>query len=145
LSLSVAESCTGGLISHGITEVPGASSFFRMGVVAYSDDAKVRTLGVCESTLSRFGAVSEGVAGEMARGVAVAGGSDYGIGVTGIAGPGGGTAEKPVGTVYIGLYRSGRFAERVECFHFDGTRSEIKERASSEAIRMLIDSLSSRK
>jgi nicotinamide-nucleotide amidase len=103
LSLAVAESCTGGLIGHRITDVPGSSEYFRLGVVAYENDMKVRTLGVAPGTLERHGAVSEETVREMARGVRAVSGADVGIATSGIAGPGGGTGEKPVGTVCIGL------------------------------------------
>ena len=143
-TLSVAESCTGGLISHRITEVPGASGYFRLGIVAYSNEAKVRLLGVKEDSLVRFGAVSEAVAREMASGVAGIARSDWGVGVTGIAGPAGGTPDKPVGTVFIGVFSSRNSICRVERCDFDGGRSQIKEKTASEAIRYLLSLIGSR-
>src|SRR5688500_4985133 len=101
-TVSVAESCTGGLIGSRLTEVPGASSYFMEGVVSYSNEAKARTLNVAKPLLDEFGAVSAEVAGAMAEGMRNRSGTDYAISVTGIAGPGGGTEEKPVGLVYLG-------------------------------------------
>ena len=102
-TISTAESCTGGLIGHRFTNVPGSSTYYLGGVVSYSNDMKMKTLGVQENTLKEFGAVSKQTATEMAQGVRDLFGSDLAIAVTGIAGPGGGTAEKPVGLVYITL------------------------------------------
>lgn len=115
LTLGVAESCTGGLIGHRLTEVPGCSAAFLLGVVAYSNPSKVRRLGVTERTLDRFGAVSLETAEEMARGVRAAAGADLGLATTGIAGPGGGTPEKPVGTVCVALaWEGGGWSRRYE-------------------------------
>ena len=102
-TLATAESCTGGLLASLITDVPGASAVFHAGVVTYANEAKTRLLGVPPELLARVGAVSPEVARHMAEGVRQRHGSDWGIGITGIAGPGGGTAEKPVGLVYIAL------------------------------------------
>lgn len=103
LTLATAESCTGGLLAERITDVPGASRVFHMGTVTYANEIKTLLLGVPEETLSRYGAVSPQTARFMAEGVRKKAGSDFGLGVTGIAGPDGGTAEKPVGLVYIAL------------------------------------------
>ncbi|MBQ9783069.1 MAG: competence/damage-inducible protein A [Clostridia bacterium] len=103
LTLSCAESCTGGLIAKRITDIPGCSDVFAGGCVTYSNEVKMRLLGVREETLAAYGAVSEQTAKEMARGVRERLGTDIGVSATGIAGPGGGTPEKPVGTVYVGL------------------------------------------
>lgn len=103
ISISIAESCTGGLIASNLTSVPGISKVFISGVVSYSNDAKMKYLGVKAETLEKYGAVSKETAFEMARGVMLSAGTDIGVSVTGIAGPGGGTAEKPVGLVYIAL------------------------------------------
>lgn len=103
LTLAVAESCTGGLIGHRITDVPGSSAYFLLGMVTYSNEAKERQLGVRAETLAEHGAVSPETAAEMAAGVRRAGGAAVGLATTGIAGPGGGTPDKPVGTVCIGL------------------------------------------
>ena len=103
LTLAVAESCSGGLIGHRLTEVPGSSGAFLLDIVAYANEAKVRELGVRPETLATHGAVSTRTAEEMALGVREASGADIGLATTGVAGPGGGTDEKPVGTVCIGL------------------------------------------
>ena len=103
LTISTAESCTGGLIGKRITDISGCSGCYFGGVVSYSNDVKHKVLGVGEKTLRDFGAVSPETAIEMARGVRKLTGSDIGISVTGVAGPGGGSEEKPVGTVYIGI------------------------------------------
>ena len=103
LSLCAAESCTGGLILSTLTDCAGSSAYVEGGVVSYSNEAKMRILGVREETLIAHGAVSEAVAAEMARGALALYGADYALSVTGIAGPGGGSAEKPVGLTYIGL------------------------------------------
>jgi nicotinamide-nucleotide amidase len=105
-TLALAESCTGGCIAHCITNVPGASAVFKSGWVTYSNEAKMRCLGVRSETLERFGAVSEATAREMAAGALRESGADYSIAVTGIAGPSGGTPEKPVGTVFIAIASS---------------------------------------
>ena len=102
-TVCAAESCTGGLILSTLTDCAGSSAYVEGGVVSYSNEAKMRVLGVREETLIANGAVSEAVAAEMARGALALYGADYALSVTGIAGPGGGTAEKPVGLTYIGL------------------------------------------
>ena len=114
LTLSVAESCTGGLCSSRFTDIAGSSGYFLGGAVVYSNDSKEKLLGVSAKTLKRFGAVSEEVVSEMARGAKDLFGSDIGLSVSGIAGPGGGTAEKPVGTVWFGFTHAscGTFCEK---------------------------------
>lgn len=102
-SLAIAESCTGGLLSHWITNVSGSSDYFLFSGVTYSNEAKIKVLGVLPETIERYGAVHEETAKEMAEGARRVSGADYGLATTGIAGPGGGTDEKPVGTVCIGL------------------------------------------
>ena len=134
-TLSVAESCTGGLISMRLTEVPGSSGYFMEGAVAYSNEAKVRTLGVSESTLQTHGAVSSQTAEEMAKGMRERAGTDLAIAVTGVAGPGGGSEEKPVGTVFVG-YADG-YATRSMKFMFPGDRELIRWRASQAALDYL--------
>ena len=140
LTLSVAESCTGGLIGHRITNVAGSSRYFLGGVVAYSYDAKERVLGVNHDELYDHGAVSEVVAREMARGVRRLLGTDLSVAVTGIAGPGGGLPGKPVGLVYIAL--SSRSEERCERFVWDGNRETNKALSADAALKMLVEYLS---
>jgi PncC family amidohydrolase len=139
LTLALAESCTGGLVGHRITDVPGSSAYLIGGIVAYSYDAKELLLGVRHNTLYDHGAVSAETAIEMARGARRALGSDIGISVTGIAGPGGGLPGKPVGSVYICL--SARDFERVEKFVWDKDRSGNKWASSEAALQMLRDYL----
>jgi len=133
--LSIAESCTGGLIGHRITNVPGSSDYFDGGVITYSNDAKRELLKVPEETITTYGAVSRQSAVAMAEGIRKLRGVEVGIGVTGIAGPAGGTAAKPVGLVYIALSSP----VRVECkeFRFGGNRELIKLQASEAALSML--------
>jgi nicotinamide-nucleotide amidase len=123
-TLSVAESCTGGLISHRITNVPGSSDYFERGVIVYSNRAKTELLGVPKRILTRHGAVSRETVCLMAEGVRGQSGSDLGLAVTGIAGPGGGSEEKPVGTVWIALATAQ--GTRADRFLFSGNRSQIK-------------------
>ena len=134
-TLAVAESCTGGLFSHCITDVPGSSGFFRGGVIAYSDEIKQALLDVDEDVLSDCGAVSSEVAVQMADGVREKFGADYGVGITGIAGPAGGSDQKPVGTVFIAA--SSADASKVEQLQFSGERDEIKELSVSAAFEIL--------
>lgn len=133
--LSIAESCTGGLIGHRITNVPGSSDYFDGGVITYSNDAKRELLKVPEDTIATYGAVSRQTAVAMAEGIRKLRGIEVGIGVTGIAGPAGGTEAKPVGLVYIALSSP----VRVECkeFRFGGNRELIKLQASEAALSML--------
>ncbi|MCY4262046.1 MAG: competence/damage-inducible protein A [Candidatus Dadabacteria bacterium] len=136
LTLSVAESCTGGLFSSRFTDIPGSSAYFLGGAVIYSNESKEKLLGVSADKLARFGAVSEQVVSEMAYCARELFGSDIGISISGIAGPGGGTPEKPVGTVWFGLSHesSGTLCEKR---NFTGSRDEIKSFASSTAIDMV--------
>ena len=139
LSLSTAESCTGGNIAHLITSIAGSSEVFRGGVVAYSNDVKQRVLGVDAATLAAHGAVSEPVVGQMAGGVASVTSSDCAIATSGIAGPGGAVPGKPVGTVCIAV-RTPAGTESVTC-HFPGDRSRVIDRASTTALIMLVQAL----
>lgn len=134
-TLALAESCTGGLISHRITSVSGASAFFLGGVVAYSNAAKMALLGVRPETLEAHGAVSEGTAREMAEGARRAFGADLAVSCTGIAGPSGGTPDKPVGLVYLATAT----AQEVRAYRrqFSGTRAEIKEQTADAALHAL--------
>jgi nicotinamide-nucleotide amidase len=134
-AVSVAESCTGGNIAHLYTEIPGSSNYFKGGVVAYSNEVKMALLGVKAGTLEKHGAVSKETALEMVAGVKKTLGTDYGIATTGIAGPDGGTAEKPVGTVWIAV--SGKTKTIAECFRFHHNRSRNIERTSQTALNML--------
>ena len=134
-TLAVAESCTGGLVSHRITSVSGSSDYFLGGVIAYSNDVKVSELGVKPRVLARDGAVSEIVARQMASGVRRRLGADLGIGITGIAGPGGGTAKKSVGLVFISVAHGAR--SQVRRFVFSGDRIRVKMAASAAALKML--------
>ncbi len=138
-TLAVAESCTGGLISSRITDVPGSSAYFRMGIAAYSNDIKSGLLGVRSVTLRRHGAVSRQTAVEMAKNVKKSAGADIGLSVTGIAGPSGAVKDKPVGLVYIAISMEGRTACKV--FRFRGDREVIKFRSSQAALDLLRVSL----
>jgi len=135
-TVAVAESCTGGLISHSLTNVAGSSDYFLFSGVTYSNDAKIKVLGVSPDTLRQCGAVHEETAKEMAEGVRRVAGSTYGLSTTGIAGPGGGTDEKPVGTVCIGLAGPDGVRARRFCFSF-GRRSMNKTIFAVTALNML--------
>ena len=135
LTLTTAESCTGGMIAARITEVPGASEVFKQGLVTYSNRAKRKLLDVKKTTLKEYGAVSEKTAKEMAKNGAFITGSDVCVSVTGIAGPTGGTEEKPVGLVYIGCCYNNRTV--VKEFHFKGERQKIREQATANALILL--------
>ena len=135
-TLALAESCTGGLLAQRITSVPGASEVFGCGIVSYAEACKQKLLGVKAETLAAHTVYSAEVAAEMARGVAALSGADYGVGITGIAGPGGGTPETPVGTVFIGLACGGRcFVRRMNCHH--RSREEVRRRAAEAALDMV--------
>lgn len=138
--ISVAESCTGGLISHRITNIPGSSDYFDRGVVVYSNTSKIQLLGVPKLILESFGAVSRETAKAMAEGVKNISNSDFCLASTGIAGPGGETPTKPVGLVYIGL--ASNKPTMVREFRFEGKRQEIKAQAASEALKMVLEALS---
>ncbi len=138
-TLALGESCTGGLIAHRITDVPGSSDYFLGGIMAYSNPVKERLLGVNSETLQAVGAVSEETAREMAQGASQSIGSDVGISVTCIAGPGGGTDEKPVGLTYIGA--STPDGEWVERHVFQGDRKSIKESAANASLELLLKAL----
>ncbi len=137
LTVSVAESCTGGLLGAEFTSVSGASSFFKGGTIVYSNLAKIEQLQVNSETLEKFGAVSEETAMEMASNVRSIFATDIGISITGIAGPDGGTAEKPVGTVWIGFAYNGEVFARK--FNFGGDRTINRERAVFSALNILYE------
>lgn len=134
-TLATAESCTGGLIAHRLTNVPGASQVFPGGLVAYSNGAKRKFLGVRAATLARHGAVSAAVAREMAEGARKRFGVDFAIAVTGIAGPSGGTKAKPVGTVFIALADAGGTVVERKLNAFG--REKFKRATASQALKML--------
>lgn len=138
-TVSTAESCTGGLVAAALVNVAGVSDIFKEGYITYANGAKERLLGVSEETLRRHGAVSAETAYEMALGCAKAANSDYSVVTTGIAGPGGGTPEKPVGLVYIGCYVEGRIYTK-EC-HFEGTRMQIRQAAALCALEFLDENI----
>ncbi len=135
LTLAVAESCTGGLLGMRITEVPGASQYFLGGVIAYSNAVKERVLGVPKAVLAGEGAVSPGCAGAMAEGVRQLLQADLALAITGIAGPAGGTLEKPVGLVYIALAHPQ--GVEVECHAFRGSRQGVRWSATEAALALL--------
>jgi nicotinamide-nucleotide amidase len=140
LTIACAESCTGGLIGQRLTDVPGSSAYFLESAVVYSDRAKTKRLGVPKALIEKHGAVSAPVARAMAAGVRRTSGADIGLAVTGIAGPGGGTARKPVGLVYIALARSKGVA--VERHVFFGRREDVKFQSSQRALDMVRKTLS---
>lgn len=139
-TICTAESCTGGMIAHLLTETPGVSAAFLGSVVAYSNAAKAEILGVSETILAAYGAVSDPVARAMARGACERFHATLGVSTTGIAGPGGGSAEKPVGLVYVAL--CGQDLERVIELRLDGDRSTIIREATREALQLLERALS---
>ena len=140
MTVAVAESCTGGLLGVAFTERAGSSAYFLGGIQAYANSVKEELLGVSHKTLSSFGAVSEEVASEMALGIQRLTGSDWAVSTTGIAGPDGGTEEKPVGTVWVSVADSvGVFSQKLS---LDGRRSEIRDRTVIEALSMLLERLS---
>lgn len=143
LKVAFAESCTGGLLSHSLTQLPGSSKIFWGSVISYDNEAKVRLLGVKADSISQFGAVSSEVAQEMAEGMQRLSGADYTISISGIAGPTGGTPTKPVGLVWIGLASATAVTE-TRSFHFQGSRAEIQQAAATAACEWLITAISSR-
>ena len=135
LTIATAESCTGGLIASKFVDYPGISKVYKEGFITYTNESKIKRLGAKKETLEKFGAVSEETAKEMAEGAAQAAESDIGLSVTGIAGPGGGTEEKPVGLVYIGLYYNSEIF--VIKKNYPGGRNIIRERSSSYAFDLI--------
>jgi PncC family amidohydrolase len=137
--LATAESCTGGLIGHLVTNVPGSSEYYLGGIIAYANETKAHLLSVHQETLATCGAVSRETVLEMARGARQALGADIGLSVSGIAGPGGGTQEKPVGLTWIGL--SGPDGERTWSTVWNGDRLQNKESTAQQALRILVEYL----
>lgn len=135
LTISTAESCTGGLLAGRLINVPGVSDVYKEGFITYTNKAKRKTLGVNKSTLKKYGAVSEQTAKEMALGAALAADTDISISVTGIAGPDGGTNEKPVGLVYVGVCI--KDIVHVEEFRFSGDRANVREQTVISALGLL--------
>ena len=142
MKIAVAESCTGGHIANRITNIQGSSDYFNMGFVTYSNNSKELYLFVPEEVIAEKGAVSSEVAKAMAEGLRAATEAGVALSVTGVAGPGGGTPEKPVGTVYAGLAsKDGTFVRK---FLFSGDRISIKEQTSEEALKLVLDYLEGR-
>jgi len=138
-TIACAESCTGGLLTSKLTDVAGSSDYVQGSLVSYSNKIKNQLLRVEEETLKNFGAVSEQTAKEMSANVRKIFETDIGVGVTGIAGPGGGSPEKPVGTVYISVAGANNLV--VQKFNFTGSRMEIKNQSANAALKMLEDFL----
>ncbi len=138
-TLSLAESCTGGLMANRVTNIPGSSEFFKLGLVTYSNASKTSLLKIPGPTLQRYGAVSEEVAGLMAKTVRNLVKTDFGVGITGIAGPSGGTQQKPVGLTYIAV-NTPLESLCLKC-HFKGTRTQIKSQATTQALKLLLEFL----
>lgn len=136
LTISCAESCTGGLLTSKLTDVSGSSDYVKGSIVAYSNEIKISALHVKKETLKKFGAVSHETAVEMSKNILKIFQTNIGVGVTGIAGPGGGSAEKPVGLVYVAV--SDAYRTFVEKFIFSGSRTEIKNQAAEAALSLII-------
>ena len=142
MAVATAESCTGGWIAKSLTDVAGSSAAFGYGIVSYSNGAKEQMLGVSNAKLTEHGAVSEEVVSEMAEGALNLSGANIAVGVSGVAGPEGGTDEKPVGTVFIGLARQcggrgGRVDVTARRFFFPGDRTMVRDRSAKSALQML--------
>ncbi len=140
LTLCTAESCTGGWIAKTVTDIAGSSAWFDCGMAAYSYEAKQALLGVRPETLEHFGAVSRETAVEMVSGALANSGAGLAVAVTGIAGPDGGTEDKPVGTVWIAWKRRGGYP-RAELFHFGGDREAVRRQTVAAALQGMIDTL----
>jgi nicotinamide-nucleotide amidase len=143
VTVATAESCTGGLLAHTLTNISGSSDYFDCGVVSYSNKAKIELLGVKEQLLKKYGAVSKEVAAAMAKAIQKHASVDYGLSTTGIAGPTGGTNEKPVGLVYIGISMNEGVV--VKKFLFAGDRLTNKDSTCTAALELLLETLSQRK
>ncbi|EJN60608.1 CinA family protein [Halogranum rubrum] len=148
-TIATAESCTGGLVGSLLTDVAGSSDYFDRSLVTYSYDAKRAQLAVSRESLDDHGAVSEPVAREMAQGVRDVADTTWGVATTGIAGPSGGTPEKPVGTVYVGVayageWESGESFSQVERYEFDGSRVEVKAKIARQALEDVLAAVDAR-
>ena len=141
ISMCTAESCTGGLISAFITDISGSSEWFDRAFVTYTNEAKMEMLGVSSDTLQQYGAVSSRTVEEMVRGAVERSAATVGVAVSGIAGPTGGTPEKPVGTVWMAWCYPDGYVE-TECHHFDGNRQEVRLCTVAEAFRRLLEKIS---
>jgi nicotinamide-nucleotide amidase len=135
LTIATAESCTGGLLGHMLTSISGSSAYYDRGIISYTNEAKQELLGVPKDLLEQYGAVSEQVAASMAKGVRKLAQTDLGVSTTGIAGPTGGTIDKPVGLVYIGV--SSKEKTLVKRFEFQGSRLENKDLTCIEALNLI--------
>ena len=140
-TLSIAESCTGGLIADRLTNIPGSSEFLKLGIVAYSNAAKIKLLKVPAETIKKYGAVSFQTAAAMAEGVKKILKTDFSIGLSGIAGPTGATKTKPVGLVYVAV--SSKYGTICLEHFFSGTRTSIKEKAATEVLKLTLQSIQS--
>jgi len=139
LTVATAESCTGGLLAHTLTNISGSSEYFEYGIVSYSNESKIKLLHVSKKILQSYGAVSEQTAEAMAKGIQKEAGVDIGISTTGIAGPTGGTKEKPVGLVYIAIaIKEGVVVKK---YHFSGDRLQNKELSCTAALTLLLERL----
>jgi nicotinamide-nucleotide amidase len=137
--LATAESCTGGMIAAALTDIPGSSAVFERGFVTYSNAAKTEMLGVDSALIAAYGAVSAEVAASMAEGALARAHAAVAVSVTGVAGPDGGTAEKPVGLVWFGL--ASNRPTKTECVHFQGSRADIRRQSAERALRLLLEGL----
>lgn len=140
LTLAVAESCTGGALCQALTDIPGSSAWFDRGFISYSNQAKVEMLGVSPALLEQYGAVSFETARAMVEGVHGRSNAELAIAITGIAGPGGGTAEKPVGTVFFGIGQKGQ-AVKIDKRRFKGERGEVRARSVEFVLKALLKTL----
>jgi len=142
-AVATAESCTGGWVAKAITDIPGASAVFHYGIVSYSNGAKEQILGVQIETLEEHGSVSELVVEEMASGALNLSGADFGVAVSGVAGPDGGSDEKPVGTVWFAwaIRDGGKIKTDTSCQHFDGDRDLVRELTVVYALQGILDRL----
>ena len=142
LTVSVAESCTGGRLSSILTDIPGSSEYYKMGMVVYSNQAKIQFVGVNHEIIHQHGAISKQTAYELAAGIKKLANTNIGIGITGIAGPTGGSPEKPVGTVYIGVVIDDE--AKINKYIFSGNRAQNKRQFTLAALNMILEMLRSK-